>query len=369
MCGIVAFASRSPSTNVIESVLEAYGGQASRGQKGFGLTIAGSDCLTKTYRATHEAVMLLHMLDARNNFPAIRAALFHHRYPTSTKNTISGTHPFMVSHDTELNYEHVIVHNGVLSNEFSLAKGHRANGYKYGSQDGKVFNDSEAGAIEFARAVENPEYIIQAQGSQAYVSLVLEKETSKALFLMFGTNGDNPLIFLHKNRSIQLASELSVGVKAEENKLYAFDFSTGKLSARELKFVPEPPRTYYRYGVQYTDDATLIPCPSQAIQPASQAIQPTPMGLGNRVPHPTTMGLATSLSLSKRVDVDKHISQAGALLKAYRDLLVRGQCPSPKATAKRLYGLLELASLEAEEQFSEALVEETPRYRRVRGGI
>lgn len=357
MCGIVAFASRSSNTNVIENILEAYGGQANRGQKGFGLTVVGPDLLNKTYRATSEISMLFHMLEARQENPAIRAALFHHRYPTSTKNTISGTHPFIVSHETELKYEHIVVHNGVLSNEFTLAKEHREKGYQYGSQEGKVFNDSEAGSVEYARAVENPEYVIQAQGSQAYVSLVVDKETSKSIFLTFGTNGDNPLVFFHKNRSIRIASELSVGVAAEENKLYTFDFGTGKLTSRELKFVPEPVTTYYRYGVRYQDNTTPL--------------RPTPMGFRNRTPEVDYLaipqpGALQPMGLGKRVDVDKYVSQATSLIKAYRDLLVKGEAPSPKATSKRLYHLLSQAYMVSDEAYSEG---SEPKYRRTRGGV
>ena len=245
MCGIVAFASVKPTPDAIENALDAYVAQSHRGQKGFGLSLVSPNLHVTICRATSEVALLFRALTLKADGGKFRAALFHHRIPTSTKNTILGTHPFKVSHE-QLKYNHIVIHNGMISNDKVLEKEHTEAGFVYQSWDGGVFNDSEAGSIEYAKAVEAEGYALKSLGSQAYASILTNKKTHRAFAITFGTNGQNPIKYTHDpvQKTLALASELSGGDYAKPNTLYTFNLVTGELVSRVLAFPPTP---YYSY--------------------------------------------------------------------------------------------------------------------------
>lgn len=260
MCGIVAFASVKPTPDTLENALDAYGSQSHRGQKGFGLSLVSPNLHITICRATSEMTLLFRALTMKADGGRFRAALFHHRMPTSTKNTITGTHPFQVSH-SQLKYHHIVVHNGIISNDKALEKDHREAGFVYQSWDGNVFNDSEAGAIEYAKAIEDEGYAIKSFGSQAYSSIVTSKRTHRAVAITFGTNGQNPIKYIHDpvNKTLSLASELSGGVYAAANTLYTFNLITGELTSRPLSFMVNPIGYYYDNWQGYNRGSCVTP--------------------------------------------------------------------------------------------------------------
>ena len=259
MCGIVCIACSTPRIGMVESTLDLFYAQITRGNKGFGLAIVVPDLKVKTYRATMETQMAFKAIGAEKANPRILATLFHHRFPTSTSNTLQTTHPFLISHESFRN-NYLLVHNGVINNDFSLAKTQKDLGFVHKAWDGNKLNDSEPGCIEFAKAIENPGYKVGAKGSQAYVGYVLNKETNEVISVVFGTNGSNPLKYSYdeKDKSIMLASELHGGMSALKDTLYTFELETGTLRSREIEFEADNYSHLYgrKYGFEDYDSET-----------------------------------------------------------------------------------------------------------------
>ena len=90
MCGIIYaknLTGNEPVNNIIKVL---YQNQKDRGQLGFGFVGMSSKSID-TYRAVNEKEIMRYL-----NEKGYREILFHHRNPTSTRNTIKSTHPFII---------------------------------------------------------------------------------------------------------------------------------------------------------------------------------------------------------------------------------------------------------------------------------
>ena len=215
MCGLVGYISKVKTNTAGAAVLDQFQDQISRGKEGFGLVEINKDALT-IQRATEQVKAII---DTKLSTAPI--ALFHHRYPTSTDNTMRQTHPFLISHG-ELTHDYCVMHNGVISNAHALKEEHMNElgytystlekdiKYTYGANIGKEkFNDSEALAIELARYFDARSEQVETIGTVAFFVVRLEKKTGKPLELLWGRNSSNPLECLESDNGMLLASVIN----------------------------------------------------------------------------------------------------------------------------------------------------------------
>ena len=239
MCGIV-FCQSKTDRGVSRSVAKRYKQQSHRGKQGFAFLSIVDDYVSTLERRKTEGEILDVLKDVESN-----CILFHHRFPTSTVNIPSATHPIYVSNDS-LEYDYYVVHNGVLQNEDELKKEHEKMGFKYTtvienmslyrgtdgvahySEKKETFNDSEALAIDLALYLEGKSEKMKSRGSIAFVCIQTTKK-GKQLNLFFGRNEGNPLVVEDNKEMLCVRSE-GHGWEAESDMLYSISFADGKFA-------------------------------------------------------------------------------------------------------------------------------------------
>lgn len=265
MCGIV-YVQRRDGKPAHKQVLKRYNKQKYRGSEGFGFV---------TLDKSHEVKDFLRYQNEKEASAELKKMayshiLFHHRYPTSTPNIPESAHPIKVQH-AELLHDYYVVHNGVITNDEELRTKHIKQGYKYTTDlytsyvatSGKSyhtetsFNDSEALAIELARAFEGLSDKVEARGAIAYIALQVDKSTHKATALYFGHNDGNPLTVTDTPHGITIASE---GGKDIDEGSYRMDLDTSAVVPVNIIIPPfyEPKKsigfttpTGYSYSADY----------------------------------------------------------------------------------------------------------------------
>lgn len=271
MCGIVAAISKQDET-VNDWVINTFQEQTSRGLQGFGAVF-----FDKEKHIIKRATEITQALITLNLNPS-NGILFHHRFPTSSKNKINQTHPFLVTHPL-FKSSYLIVHNGHVSNDDELKKIHEGLGFAYTSnektEDAKYvynsFNDSEALAIELARYMEGETKEILSQGSAAFVGLRIGKKTGKVLEMFFGRN-TNPLKMKLNKSGIFLSSE-GEGQDIARDTLYQFKMNNFALETTPLIIpsyvapaAPEPTykksnwyNSFHQSELGFKDKAASVP--------------------------------------------------------------------------------------------------------------
>lgn len=219
MCGIISVKNLTDSTPVNQTVKLLYFNQQARGHEGYGFIGLNKRRLC-TYRSTTESDFL--SLLNTNQYDEV---ILHHRLPTSTKNTLKSTHPFMLTRNGKRYY---FVHNGIISNDKELSAKHDRLGIKYKSFDraNRNFNDSEALAWEFVLWLTNKQKRIEAQGSAAFVCLVTNAKTGHARRLYFYRNAGSPLMVFKDKTLLVITSEGNWGSEVPTNQLYYYDYAT-----------------------------------------------------------------------------------------------------------------------------------------------
>lgn len=245
MCGLVGLFSKK-GRPVGQQVFSLYKSQHSRGKEGFGyLAISNDWKLLSVNRSKTEAG--IKDLIMKDTAPII---LFHHRMPTSTKNTIGSTHPIFVS-NAELKYDYYFAHNGVITNKVALKKKHEELGYIYTTEfaelhtakynDGTseqigsteaVFNDSESLAIELARHIEELNPNVDTYGAAAFWGVALEKGTNQVVSIYYGKNQGRDLKITRNKKYHGFSSE--TGYDVEAMKLFSYDLGDPQLYEQEL---------------------------------------------------------------------------------------------------------------------------------------
>jgi hypothetical protein len=203
-----------PVNNLVKFL---YFNQKDRGQEGYGFVGMNINRLD-TYRATTEAGFL-GFLDACH----YDEVLLHHRLPTSTKNTLQTTHPFVIEWNGK---EYYFVHNGIISNSDELRARHQKLGLIYNSLD-KVkqsFNDSEALAWEFILWLHGEQKTVRAQGSAAFICLETDRQTRKAQKLYFYCNSGSPLRAYRDKTLLVLTSEGNWGTPVPPDEVWYYDY-------------------------------------------------------------------------------------------------------------------------------------------------
>lgn len=244
MCGLVlAFSKRGKNTG--DYVYSLFNKQKGRGQQGFGFLCIQDGKLVKVHRAKWG-----HEIEKELKGDKSDIILFHHRFPTSTKNTLGTTHPMFVSNDA-LKYDYYFAHNGVITNTDLLKKEHEKLGYKYNTEfheqtkavyaDGteevldsekSVHNDSESLAIELARWIEGLTKSIDTRGGAAFWGISLEKGTNNVVNIYFGKNKGRDLKMFDNKNWLAISSES--GEDLVDMVLHTVDINTYEMDERAL---------------------------------------------------------------------------------------------------------------------------------------
>ncbi len=226
MCGIVYYKSFD-GRNVSKKVLKQYNRQRDRGTEGFGYYMPETNRLAHNARE-HRIKRLLKREQATE-------VLFHHRWPTSTDNVRNACHPFSTKDTFEHNY--VMVHNGIVHNDYQLQNRHEDMGIKYVSEqaDGR-FNDSEALLYDVALYLEGLQDKITAEGSIAFV-MIENDQSGTPINLHFARNSGSPLKMSFTDAILSLSSE-GIGDNILPDTIYSFNYATEKLTLTPM-VIPE----------------------------------------------------------------------------------------------------------------------------------
>lgn len=208
MCGIIAvIAKNGDLEKAREAMLEQYENQHDRGTRGFGL-IEVTKGGTRVRKATEPTKALIDVV--RSDAPIL---LFHHRFPTSTENTLDQAHPMFVSNE-ELSGDWYVCHNGTLRNQDELRKQHEKLGYVYRTitnskyNNFEKFNDSEAFAIDLVRFLEGKTAEMDHLGPAAFIGVKIDKATKKPVNILFGRGNGNPLNIKETADNLIIASDI-----------------------------------------------------------------------------------------------------------------------------------------------------------------
>lgn len=277
MCGL-AFAFSKRGRGVGKQVYEMYKAQESRGKEGFGYVAIHNGNIVAVERAQKEEGIKHKLLAEKSEL-----ILFHHRMPTSTKNTLGTTHPIFVS-NPELEFDYYVAHNGVITNDDVMKTRHEGLGYIYTTEftehviakykngvteeldaDRAVYNDSECLAIELARYIEGLSNRVDTSGSAAFWVVQLEKSGTRVETIFFGKNKGRDLKITRSKKWWGVSSE--TGQDIESMKLFSVTPGDPQLYEQELnideslkaskigyqttRYAYEDNNKYERYDVYY----------------------------------------------------------------------------------------------------------------------
>jgi len=232
MCGIIYAKNLKDNQPVNNLVKVLYQNQKERGQQGFGFVGLDAKRIA-VYRATDEMCILKYLNERQHD-----EIIFHHRFPTSTQNTIKTTHPFIIQMNDKRYY---FAHNGVIQNADELKEKHSKMGIRYASAEGMAFNDSEALAWAFCLWLNDRQQRIEAEGSAAFVCLEVNGKTSRAQKLYFYRNTAAPLKIYKDETLLLLASEGNYPL-VKENWLCFWDYQRKQLGKCEFLDIQNPDR-------------------------------------------------------------------------------------------------------------------------------
>ena len=247
MCGIsvaMHFGKRKKEP-VNLHIMNVYEDQFNRGTEGFGLIQIGKPTEPiRVYRATEPIKALLDLY-----MNPTMMGIFHHRSPTSTKNSLGQTHPVAIE-DDKLEFNYAVVHNGGVSNAEEMYKKHQEldflyrtyyeTYYPYKTSTVKAatptakFLDSEALAIELARFLENKIEKLETQGTAAFIVLQCKKDWTP-IAMHFGRSAEKPLNMHRSDNELYLSSE-GVGEAVKEDIIYTMQLATPTLAFSERPF-------------------------------------------------------------------------------------------------------------------------------------
>ena len=249
MCGII-YAKSFENKNVNRRIRKMYFRQKSRGTDGYGFLAINSKSF-KLVRTIYE-----HDIMSKLKQIQAKEIIFHHRIPTSTKNSSNTNHP-IVAISKNYSHNYYLVHNGIISNDESIKKEHYELGIKYSTveKNGR-FNDSECLLHDLALYLEGikDENEFKVAGSVAFILLQTNK-LNQPVALYFGRNHYNPLkIDYDKDEFIILSSEGN-GKDIDPNILFRFDYKSKEITTKQFEF-PSYSYTcsYSRSGDYYDND-------------------------------------------------------------------------------------------------------------------
>lgn len=133
MCGILGTYAKDMSFEVIRNLYNIFHEQQSRGLQGGGLLVKTEKEIGRFRSKDPFKIFSGDCVELWDKAIDNSIILFHHRYPTSTKNKWHCNHP-IANEDRSI----FLIHNGHISIEYELKAKH-----KFETTDGKEFTDSE----------------------------------------------------------------------------------------------------------------------------------------------------------------------------------------------------------------------------------
>ena len=238
MCGI-AYKHNLDGTPVNEAIFDQFASQYDRGNQGFGLYDGQEMNLIRT---ANEDKIINWLAKYDSNL-----IMFHHRFPTSTINTAKTAHPLTTGKYFG-NKQYILVHNGIMHNDFELLDNHKKLGIKYKTllKDG-TFNDSEALLWDLALTLDGRQKKLQSLGNMAFILLEIE---DKVLTKMHFGRNSRPLNLYRDKQTIELSSE-GRGELIKSNTLYTYNYKAKRLTNK--------PMFYAEY--QYTNSVNTTNSP------------------------------------------------------------------------------------------------------------
>jgi len=244
MCGIIYAKNLKDNSPVNNLIKVLYENQKERGQQGFGFVGLNKERIG-TYRATDERSIMRYLNERQYD-----EIVFHHRLPTSTENTLKSTHPFVIEIADRRYY---FVHNGIVQNADELKERHAKRGIAYSSEEGDLFNDSEALAWDLCLWLSNRQQKIEAEGSVAFVCLAVSKKTNRAEKLYFYRNSGAQLKLYRDKTLFLLASEGNFA-PVKESRLYFWDYQERQVRMSKFLDIRSPVSfTFNQYDYRYYD--------------------------------------------------------------------------------------------------------------------
>lgn len=245
MCGLITVLSKKKKP-AGQYAFELYKKQQTRGKDGYGYLAIQDDKIVNLERAKTEAEIRSKLMKEKAEF-----ILFHHRFPTSTDNTVGTTHPMFVSNE-ELKYDYYFAHNGVITNASQLKVEHNKIGYNYLTEHKLMevaeylhgpdpelmsepvikFNDSETLAIELARNIEGLSDEIKTTGAAAFWGVAVHKGTNKVHRVYFGKNMGRDLCTFKNKKWFGVTS--ITGDDLEDMKLFELNLKTRDIVVSDL---------------------------------------------------------------------------------------------------------------------------------------
>jgi predicted glutamine amidotransferase len=240
MCGIIFTKSDHPATTNLLTEFQ-YLAQRERGVEGFGFAYVDENNQVQIKRAEHEHEILdlLTQIDSKE-------ILFHHRKPTSTKNTIQQTHPFHIKRG---NKNYYVIHNGSVLNAEELKEDHHdpLNIPYTTLTKANTFNDSEALAIEFALylsgEIEKPRF----RGYAAVIIIEADENNHPQKLYAYHNSLNKPLKQV-LSEDFEMFSSLAGDEQMPIDTLYEYDFATLNFLKETKLITPitKSPYTGYR---------------------------------------------------------------------------------------------------------------------------
>lgn len=234
MCGIV-YAQTSDAERTRQFIELQYLHQRGRGKTGFGII----ECDTANVERTlteEEMLQSLYNVDSKS-------ILLHHRYPTSTSNTLKTTHPFRVKNSE---YDLLVVHNGVIANPDEVLRELGIEKTSLASYEDGKYNDSEALAYDFLDSLTTGRRTLHSMGS---IALIAYDKQNNCLWLY--RNEKNPLVYYRDEDLVLFASEAPYYADITEDKLMRYNIESkimGEcrgLKSKAAPVVARPASTYY----------------------------------------------------------------------------------------------------------------------------
>lgn len=240
MCGLIAAfetAQNKKKAGIVnEFIVNQFEDQSTRGTRGFGIIRIDNKRKIEIDRACETTKFLVDLYLKPSSM-----IIAHHRTPTSTDNMMDQTHPMFISNDL-LDYDYLIVHNGMVTNDKELRLKHLELGFKYKTEytevaytkEEQVWNDSESIAIELALFIEKRTSAIGLDNYAALIALQIDKKTQKAKEVFFGRNGlASALNMLKTENSLKLSS-VGPGEEIKVNTLFSFDIKDPTMTLKEI---------------------------------------------------------------------------------------------------------------------------------------
>lgn len=240
MCGLL-YIKNEDGSSVNKLIKKAYLNQRVRGVKGFGLLARVIDPEMDGkpqfhYNIVHEVTERRILKYLKNHQSS--EIMFHHRQPTSTGNVKNACHPFSTKNHFG-NKEFILIHNGIISNDFELAQAHYEGGIDYSSvQNAGGFNDSEALLWDVSLTLMGLQEKPKAVGSCAFICLEKDLSDPSKNKLHYYRNAGNPL-FMHRNDKVmKILSQIAPGQKADlvpADTLFTYNYENDSILSSAFK--------------------------------------------------------------------------------------------------------------------------------------